>query len=71
MGCYGALVHTQGSIGKIFCIIMFIFSVFYLSKVYKSPKMLKFPYGMLVELTPCFLVWICFQSLLQQFIYSG
>lgn len=47
MGCYGALVHSQGSIGRIFCILMFIFNVFYASKVYKSPKMLKFTYGML------------------------
>lgn len=33
--------------------------------------MLKFPYDILIELSPCLTVWICFQTLLEQFVYNG
>lgn len=48
MGVYGALIHGQSSIGKIFCIVLFIVNIFYLSKIYSSPRVLKFPYDILI-----------------------
>ena len=71
MGFYGALVHEQSSIGKVFCIILFVVNIFYLWKIYHSPRVLKFPFDILLELAPVLTVWICFQSLLEQFIYQG
>ncbi len=71
MGLYGALVHGQSSIGKVFCIILFVMNVFYLSKIYSSPRVLKFPYDILIELAPVLGVWISLQSLFQQFIYEN
>ena len=65
MGFYGALVHDQSSIGKVFCIMLFVMNVFYLSKIYTSPRVLKFPYNILIELAPVLTVWISLQSLFQ------
>jgi len=45
--------------------------VFYLSKIYHSPRVLKFPYDILLELAPTLTIWVCLQSLFEQFIYPG
>jgi hypothetical protein len=47
MGFYGALVFGNSSMGKIYLIMLFASNLFYLSKIYHSPSMLKSPYNFL------------------------